>query len=721
MKLFSKGRSNLFQKFKNKKNKNIELPKENELKSNNIKKNKKEKVHKERMSIKFKLIVSNIFIVVMAIGIVVGYMYTLSKNAITEQVEKYNYELVKKSGENLQMKFNEIESNSLIVTSDMMLNMALIKDIEDYEDIVDMEVDREELIYKSLKSIIYSNNNINNIVIVQEDEVINPLKISSTFDREFSEAFFQSPEYEAVKEADGDVVWFGDLYGDNNLYAMRQLKNVIGGKETGVLIIEMYNTFLNRFIEQTNLGESTNIAVADQSGKIVSHSNTDLFKLPLNSFSKIQKHIENNASDEQLPSDYFYDEDNMITYAKNQQDWYFVVETPTEAFLGDIDKIKKDGLTIGIIMAIISIAIATFISFNITNPINYIKEKMKAVEQGHLTVRSQIKGKYEMGQLSNSFNSMVNSMNELIVNTRNLTQYVTNSSVELKEFATQSSAASKEVIAAVESVSQGAMEQAKDAEQAANIVSELISQVNDTEEHFNTVVDTTNKTKAASNSAKETIFELNQSTQDTITLSNNIKMDIQNLVVTFQEILNIISIIDGISEQTNLLALNAAIEAARAGEAGKGFAVVAEEVRKLAEQSKDAAKNITNIVNSINSVTNKTAKMIEDGASIFERQELAVNKTDDTFREIVINMDQIIDQVKKVYNMIEGLDVVQNNATDSITSIASIAQESAAAIEEVLASGQEQTASAEHLVQMSNELSDVMVNMNMSLDFFKVD
>ena len=85
-----------------------------------------------------------------------------------------------------------------------------------------------------------------------------------------------------------------------------------------------------------------------------------------------------------------------------------------------------------------------------------------------------------------------------------------------------------------------------------------------------------------------------------------------------QQIGNSISVVDDIAEQTNMLALNAAVEAARAGEHGKGFAVVAGEIRKLADESKQAITKITSLTSSIQYTTNSTVMATEEGSKEIE-------------------------------------------------------------------------------------------------------
>jgi len=505
---------------------------------------------------------------------------------------------------------------------------------------------------------------------------------------------------------------------------MRSLKSINTGKDIGVLVLQvdkrLFEKSLN--IDFVNLAK---LAIIDSTGQIIvtpaeQAQMGEIKYLPLLKTQLDASILKGEPGIETFTTSEGVDTETSVLYGACSNGWIYLLQIPVSEFLEDIQKIKGIAIVLTAIVMLMAILIGIWMALSISKPIDYISKKIKLVEQGDLTVQSKYSGKYEIGQLSQSFNHMTLNMKNLLEDVGMVVKRVSSNADEVNQIANNSANASKEVMVAVESITIGSTEQAKDAEKATVVIKELVDQFNATEAHFSCVVKATNKTKESSQDAKATMELLNITTQDTIVLSKKIQKDIKNLVGRFREISGIISMIDAISEQTNLLALNAAIEAARAGASGRGFAVVADEVRKLASQSSDAVRSITNIINSIYSETTKTEKMIENGASIFIRQEKAVANTEVIFKEIVGNMDEIMKEVDLVYEFLEGIDEVQIKATDSITSIAAIAEESAAAIEEVLASGQEQMASAEHLVNMSLELGNVIFVMVEQMGRFNI-
>lgn len=109
-----------------------------------------------------------------------------------------------------------------------------------------------------------------------------------------------------------------------------------------------------------------------------------------------------------------------------------------------------------------------------------------------------------------------------------------------------------------------------------------------------------------------------------------------------QQIGSIIGLVEDIAEQTNMLALNAAVEAARAGEHGKGFAVVAGEIRKLADESKQATTKIGSLINDIQHTTNSTVMATEEGSKEIESGVKLASTIEENFRILTEALDNLL-------------------------------------------------------------------------------
>jgi len=142
------------------------------------------------------------------------------------------------------------------------------------------------------------------------------------------------------------------------------------------------------------------------------------------------------------------------------------------------------------------------------------------------------------------------------------------------------------------------------------------------------------------------------------------------------EIGKILTTINDVAEQTNLLALNAAIEAARAGEEGRGFAVVAEEVRKLAEEAAQAAKNIGEMILQVQRDTQITAAESAASASKAAETAAAARLAGNDLRTILSEMNSIVEQIGEVVSRLQ-------QSADGSREIAAAVGEQSAAIAQV--------------------------------------
>lgn len=680
-----------------------------------------EKSIKEILPIRFKLIISFIFMAILPILIITITLVFQAKKAIENQVSSTALELVNQMSVNLSNQIGIIEKASMSLVTDGNFTKTILKDESDYKSTYELLKDKDANINDVLQSQAVTNSYIKAIVVINEKGMYSYNGKSSNYTEEFKKNFVNTEIYKKINSSKG--TWAKNMFenDDKMVYYIMKLTDATTMQNAGTVFFEVRERFLSDILKDAQTSETQTLSVIDADGNVVVSTNEELKNtlLPVN--ADILSYIENNKekNDDILKNSFFSTSTDIISYSKMSNGWKLVIQNSTTEIYKQINEIKNIAIVMGNLIFLLAIVIGFGLSQNIIRPINHVKNKLKNIEQGQLYVQTQIHGRHELGQLSKSFNTMTKNMCALIEESRSLTAKVSDSALQLNEIASQSAMSSKEVAGAVESLSYGANEQSKEADEAARIIKNFIEKVNETEQHFDMVVQSTNKTKQESQSARKSIEDLNDTTKETMVLSVNIKKDMNELVDRFNDILNIIGIINEISEQTNLLALNAAIEAARAGEAGKGFAVVADEVKKLAVGSKEAASDISNIVARIHQSTMHTSKMIEDGVIIFSKQSGAVEDTEAIFRHIIQNMDHIIGEIENVSKSLTVLREEEVGAITAITKITAISEESAAAIQEVVATGEEQTAAAEHLVGMSEELNSIIEDMNASLSRFK--
>lgn len=174
-----------------------------------------------------------------------------------------------------------------------------------------------------------------------------------------------------------------------------------------------------------------------------------------------------------------------------------------------------------------------------------------------------------------------------------------------------------------------------------------------------------------------------------------------------KQIVEIINTINDISQKTNLLALNASIEAARAGEHGKGFAVVAEEVRKLAESSKDSTSKVELILNSISNKTNEVSEKILNEQEAIEKCNNHTSAVKNLFNDVDNNTNKVLDYSKGMINESKVLDTSINTTLKSINVISSELEVTATLMQEVFAEIDELNNSIIKLNEAYDDINEV--------------
>lgn len=372
------------------------------------------------------------------------------------------------------------------------------------------------------------------------------------------------------------------------------------------------------------------------------------------------------------------------------------------------------------VIVILSIAIAIYISRIITASIGEFLRISDIVAKGDLRDQAHITSQDEFGTLAKSYNATIANLKNLISQVQNTAEQVAASSEELTASADQSANVVNQVAQSISSVAGGATDQVEAITSTSAVVEQMSASI---EETAATAATSSNQAATAADTAREGGKSIEQAVQQMSNIEKTVTesaMVIDKLGERSKEIGQIVDTISGIAGQTNLLALNAAIEAARAGEQGKGFAVVAEEVRKLAEQSQEAAERIAILISDIQTETEKAVAAMSEGTHEVQVGTQVVDTSGKAFERIVGMVEQVSQQSQEIATTVHQMAEGTQNIVNSIKSIDESSKSIAGESQSVSAATEEQSAAMEEIASSSRVLAKLAENMHSITSQFKV-
>ncbi|MCT4794570.1 methyl-accepting chemotaxis protein [Exiguobacterium alkaliphilum] len=349
-------------------------------------------------------------------------------------------------------------------------------------------------------------------------------------------------------------------------------------------------------------------------------------------------------------------------------------------------------------------------------PINRLVKEARVVAEGDLTGGDiDVESNDELGDLVSAFNDMKRNLVGLIRQVGAASEKVTAYSENLYSSTDHVATTTQGVAGLFEEMNLAAQVSARRAEEGTSGVNQAVLGLNQIAAASQGVNEQTIHTLEAASGGLETI-QLAEARMQEIQRANDLtEQMVKRLSNQSLEIEKITRSITAITEQTNLLALNAAIEAARAGEHGKGFAVVAAEVRKLAEESKQSAKQIQAVVGDIQRDTKQVESAFDVTSGHVTNGVAQMGEVAEAFKEIVSVIQETSRQMGEIAAATEEVSANTTEVAVSVEDMSTNAmstqqrvEEAGANVEQQLAAIQEINGIAETMSHMSVELKDLV-------------
>ncbi|REK77811.1 methyl-accepting chemotaxis protein [Paenibacillus paeoniae] len=649
--------------------------------------------------------------------------YSEAKTMVEKKVSDASLQTINQVASNLNVVFKTYEDLSLQLLIDKDFH-AIVKELatsnDDYE-----KFEAARRLGDKMQSFTLSNNSIKGVMLLPLSDKLHVVAAGSSLSTR-AEPLMKTEWYQKTIELNGRVNWIApqptgmSMIPDKPTITLtRLLKNTVSSEAGYMLLLEIEaDTIANRYSEVV-LGDESELAIIDGNGNYVIADDeakigkTASISLPVSGEQALAGSPKLHTSD---------GVEVLAVYQKLQSmDWRIAGTIPVQQLVKDAESIRDLTLVTALAAIVLAIAIGMLVIIAIARPLVNICNLMMEGARGNLAVRSTIgKRQDEIGTLSVSFNAMMEQITALARQTTKSAQDVLLTASELTEASRKTSASAKEIAVATEEIAGGASSLAVEAERGNELAAHINGQMKKVISANEEMVVSAASVEQSSQQGTAYMSGLIQKTGMTEEMTRSMVEKVDALKESTGSIVKILDVLNNLTKQTNILSLNAAIEAARAGAAGKGFMVVADEIRQLADQSRQSIDVVAQITGKIRSEIDETVHVLSEAYPLFQAQIASVKEANDIFVSVQGQMAQFAQRLDDATSSIGQLEQSQDVLAEAMTNVSTVAEEASATSEEVASLSSEQMHISDNLVLLSEKLDAVSRGLKDSLSHFKL-
>ncbi|ETT72960.1 hypothetical protein C173_12972 [Paenibacillus sp. FSL R7-277] len=373
-----------------------------------------------------------------------------------------------------------------------------------------------------------------------------------------------------------------------------------------------------------------------------------------------------------------------------------------------------------IAVSLFMLVLAWLLIRSFLSPVRKLQAALRQIAEGDL--RQQINSPYndELGQLSHHFDHMVSRVQGMLRQTLSAAGSLADYAQSFQGSSAVTAHTNQNIVRTIQEISLGADQQAVQSEQSSQLLEELACGVQEIADYTDVMLTTSEAANQNRQQGSETVTALRQSSQDSRVSISKVYGALDKLVSQSKDISRITHSITEISKQTNILSLNAAIEAARAGAAGKGFAVIADEVRQLSVQTNDSSVLISRIIQELGAGMADFQGHMMETRDRLEQQDHQVEQTLASFAAIDESITGISIQIGQIHHKVEQTRTLNSRLAESVHSVAAVAEQTAAGVQEVNASSTQQDQAIGDIARQAGEINEISQRLFREINVFKI-